>query len=63
MSATLEFIDLEKAYDLIAEALDEVGPTKEALFLTKLCITLAHNIEDIKLIEESISIARLDLAH
>jgi hypothetical protein len=61
MSKVLSFQDLEKVYDLVAAAIDAAGPDQEALFLSKLCITLAHNIQDISIIEEAIEIARLDL--
>jgi hypothetical protein len=61
MNKVLAFQDLEKVYDLLAEAIDAAGPDREALFLSKLCITLAHNIEDVSIIEEAIEIARMDL--
>ncbi len=61
MSDVLEFHDLEKVYDWMALAIDKVGSEKEALFLSKLCITLAHNIGEVAVIEEVIRIAQLDL--
>ena len=61
MDEVLAFQDLEKVYDLVAAAIDEVGPDREALFLSKLCLTLAHNIKDVLIVEEAIEIARLDL--
>ena len=61
MSTTLEFKDLEKVYDLVAEAIDAAGPEKEALLLSKLCLTLAHHIADIETIEKAVVIAKTDL--
>ena len=61
MTEELAFEDFEKVYDLVALAIDDAGAEQEALFLSKLCLTLAHNIKDISIIEEAIAIARLDL--
>lgn len=61
MSDTLEFEGLEQVYDWLATAIDEAGPENEALFLSKLCLTLAHNIEDLSVIENAIHIAQQDL--
>jgi len=57
----LAFQDMEKVYDLLAESIDEVGPEKESLFLSKLCLTLAHRIGDIAVVESAIAVARTDL--
>jgi len=57
----LPFEDLEKAYDLLAAAIDGAGPEKEALFLAKLCLTLAHEIGDLTTVEQAIDIAKADL--
>jgi hypothetical protein len=61
MTDTLAFQDLEKVYDLVAKAIDEVGPDNESLFLGKLCLTLSHNIADLSVIENAIVIAKSDL--
>lgn len=61
MTEHLAFQDLEKVYELVAKAIDEVGPEREALFLSKLCLTLAHNIADFSCIEKAVNIARSDL--
>ena len=61
MTNTLAFADLEKVYDLVANAIDAAGPENESLFLSKLCISLAHNIPDIAVIESAIEIAGKDL--
>ncbi len=61
MTEVLAFEDFEKVYDLMALALDEAGAEQEVLFLNKLCLTLAHNIKDVSIIEEAIATAKLDL--
>lgn len=61
MTEKLAFQDMEKVYDLLAESIDEVGPEKESLFLSKLCLTLAHRIGDIAVVESAIAVARTDL--
>jgi hypothetical protein len=61
MNDELTFENLETVYDLIAAAIDDVGPQKESLFLAKLCLALAHCIADRALIEDAIAAARLDL--
>ena len=61
MSDTLKFEGLEQVYDWLATAIDEAGPEKEALFLSKLCLTLAHNIGELSVIEDAIRIAQQDL--
>jgi hypothetical protein len=57
MTEVLAFDDLERAYDLIAQAIDAEGPEKETLFLSKLCLTLAHNISKLAVIEQAVAIA------
>ncbi len=61
MTDKLAFHDLEKVYDLVAVSIDEVGPEKQSLFLSKLCLTLAHNISELSVIEDAIAVARSDL--
>jgi hypothetical protein len=61
MTDHLAFQDLEKVYELVAKAIDEVGPEREAVFLSKLCLTLAHNVTDVSFIEKAINIASSDL--
>ncbi len=60
MSDKLTFEELEQVYDLLAASVDAAGARRE-LFLCKLCMTLAHNIGDLSVIEEAIAIARADL--
>lgn len=61
MTNKLAFQDLEKIYDLVAVSIDEVGRENEALFLSKLCLALAHNIADLPLIEGAIAAAKSNL--
>ena len=61
MNDVLPFDDLEKVYDMIAEAIDEVGEENESLFLAKLTMGLAHQSNDIDIIRDAITVARADL--
>lgn len=58
---TLDFPGLERVYDLLANTIDDVGQDNEALFLSKLCLLLAHEIPDISKIEAAIAVASLDI--
>ncbi len=55
---TLDFQGMETVYELLANTIDEVGRDKEALFLSKLCLMLAHEIPDISKIEAAVAVAR-----
>ena len=44
--STLAFSQLEAVYDELAQAIDQVGPEGEAVFLTKLVLSLAHEYGD-----------------
>jgi hypothetical protein len=57
----LPFEDLEKVYDLLAAAIDAAGPEREALFLAKLCLILAHESRDLATVEAAIESAKADL--
>ena len=46
---------------MIATAIDEAGPACESLFLSKLCLTLAHEIGDLSMIEQAIADAGSNL--
>ena len=46
MSA-MPFEDFETAYETLATAIDQAGPAREALFLTRLALVLAHELGDI----------------
>jgi hypothetical protein len=41
MSA-MPFEDFETAYETLATAIDQAGPAREALFLTRLALVLGH---------------------
>lgn len=55
---TLDFQGMEIVYELLANTIDEVGEDREALFLSKLCLMLAHEIPDISKIEAAVAVAR-----
>lgn len=52
---------LEEAYDLIATAVDQAGPEKEALFLAKLALALANTVDDNNTLRDLIAAASRDL--
>jgi hypothetical protein len=54
----MPFADLETAYELIAQALDQVGPEQERLFLAKLALALAHETGDLDRVRAAIAAAR-----
>ncbi|MEJ2760632.1 MAG: DUF2783 domain-containing protein [Gammaproteobacteria bacterium] len=60
MATSLTPEELERIYDLIAEAIDAAGPEKEALFLSKLCLTLANELGDEEQVRKCIAIAGQD---
>lgn len=60
--ATLKPEQLERVYDLMAEAIDAVGTDKEVLFLSKLCLVLANRLGNEEQVRECIAIASEDLA-
>ena len=57
MKKTLEFAELERVYDLVAQAIDAVGQENEALFLGKLVVTLAHRAGDLESVGDAIRVA------
>jgi hypothetical protein len=59
--ATLPFEDLEQIFDLLAQAVDDVGIEQERLFLAKLALTLSHKLGDLDQITDAVEIARRDL--
>lgn len=58
MTGKLPFADLERAYELIAQALDEVGPDRERLFLAKLALALCHECTDLEQVKAALAAAR-----
>lgn len=61
MSATLPDGQFEAAYEMIARALDRVGPERERLFLARLALALAHRLPDLQALEQAITVAEGDL--
>lgn len=59
--ANLKPEELERIYDLMAEAVDTVGRDKEALFLAKLSLALANRLGDEEQIRECIATAGQDI--
>ena len=51
---------IETAYDLLAAAIDAVGPERESLFLAKLALTLANEIGEAEVLERLIQTAMRD---
>ena len=53
----MPFEDLETAYESLAIAIDSAGPGREALFLTRLALLLAHELGDIAAFRSAIGSA------
>lgn len=53
---------LERLFDELALTLDQVGPEKEGLFLTKLTLALANHLGDESLVRAQIELARQQLS-
>ena len=62
MNRPLAFNELEQVYELMARAIDEAGEGNEALFLSKLGITLAHRLGDLDAVREAIDVAARGLS-
>ena len=56
MSA-MPFEDFETAYETLATAIDQAGPEREALFLTRLALVLGHELGDIAAFRKAIETA------
>jgi hypothetical protein len=56
MSA-MPFEDFEIAYETLATAIDQAGPEREALFLTRLALVLGHELGDITAFRNGIKTA------
>ena len=61
MTDTLDTGQLERAYDLVAAAIDDVPAERERLFLAKLCLALAHACGDMGKVRDAITAARRDM--
>ena len=57
----LSFEDLERIYSQLADAIDQVGADKEALFLSKLALILERELGDPERIHEAVEAAKQDL--
>ena len=53
----LPFDDLEAAYEALATAIDTAGEKREALFLTRLALVLAHELGDIAAFKSAVGTA------
>lgn len=58
---TLCLEGLERAYDELAEAIDEVGPEKAQLFLVKLALLSAKSLGDADQFRQHVRIAQANL--
>ena len=48
---------IDAIYQALAEAIDRAGPEQEAVFLTKLALTLGAKLDDIDAFRDAIEIA------
>ena len=62
MGASLAVEDLESIWERLAQAIDQAGPEREALFLSKLAVLLADALGDRARAERLIETALEDLA-
>ncbi len=58
---SLPFDDLETAYEALATAIDTAGEQREALFLTRLALLLAHELGDIAAFKRAVATALEEL--
>jgi hypothetical protein len=57
----MPFDNLEDAYETLATAIDAAGEQKEALFLTRLALLLAHELGDIAAFKAAVATALEEL--
>ena len=57
----MPFDDLETAYEALATAIDTAGDQREALFLTRLALVLAHELGDIAAFKKAVATALEDI--
>ena len=55
--STMPSADFETAYETLATAIDSAGPEREALFLTRLALVLAHELGDIAVFQNAVKTA------
>lgn len=58
---TTPFSDLEAFYEALAKALDDVPPPRRELFLAKLALKLAHELDDREKALSSIAASKANL--
>ena len=57
----LSLPDLERTYDLLAEAIDRAGEGRSELLLTKLALLLAQEVGDASRVAALVEVALADL--
>ena len=55
--STMPSADFEIAYETLATAIDSAGREREALFLTRLALVLAHELGDIAVFQNAVRTA------
>ena len=55
--AAMPFDELEQAYERLARAIDAAGPEREALFLTRLALVLAHRLGRLDAFDGAVAMA------
>jgi hypothetical protein len=55
--STMPFEDFESSYETLATAIDQAGPERETLFLTRLALVLVHEISDITVFRKAVAAA------
>ena len=61
MQRVMSEADLERAYDLIAEAVDRAGSARECALLARLALALSAQLPSVDLLVEAIRAAEQDL--
>ncbi|MGB0748328.1 MAG: hypothetical protein ACPGO3_06250 [Magnetospiraceae bacterium] len=61
LKSKLAFAELEEAYDLLADAIDQAGEAKETLFLTKLALGLVSQVDGLETARAVIAASLNDL--
>jgi hypothetical protein len=61
MQRVLSESDLERAYDLIAQAVDRAGPARETAFLARLALALSAQLPSIEQVVDAIRAAEQEV--
>jgi hypothetical protein len=61
MQRVLSEADLERAYDLVAQAVDRAGPAREAAFLARLALALSAQLPSVEQVVEAIRAAEQEV--